>query len=479
LYKNKNSVLEKPDEQKQAIFNTGNVVGDLACKLFPDGKEVPYIKVGDKPDFDQMITLTKQWIDEGVENIYEGTFNYDGILVMVDILHRGSDGWEMYEVKSSTEVKDVYLHDASIQYYVLKALGLKISKVSIVHINNKYVRGDKLEIEKLFMIADVTDEVKLLQDNIPLYLQEFNRVLDNKETPPNIDIGTHCSNPYDCDAMNHCWAHIPEYSIFDISRLRSNKKFELYQSGIVSFEHLCDEDIMDMSVGQQIQIQSELKQEDIVNTEAIKSFVDSLTYPLYHLDFETFQQAVPLWKGISPFIQIPFQFSVHAELGGGKLEHHEFLAKEGVDPRYELSKALVNAIPQNVIVLAYNMGFEKGVIKKLAEQFPEFGTHLMNIHNNIHDLMIPFQNKDYYAPSMRGSYSIKYVLPALVPEMEKAYKELDLVHNGGEAMQAFARLQDMEDDNEKSRLRESLLRYCELDTMAMVKILEKLRESVR
>ena len=473
LKKYKKEVLSVPDESAEAIFETGNRVGDLACQLFPYGKEIPY----DNTTFDEKIALTKEWLDDGVKNIYEATFKYDDILVMVDILHINDDGsMVINEVKSSTEVKDVYLHDASIQYYVLRGLGYNVSRVNIIHINNKYIRGDELEIEKLFMIVDVTDEIKLLQDNIPSYLKEFRRCLSDTTNEPKIDIGKHCSDPYECDAMNHCWAHIPEYSVFDISRLKSDKKFELYNAGIVHFEQL--DDISSFSMAQQIQIQSELQNKEIINEQAIKEFLDSLTYPVYHLDFETFQQAVPEWKGISPFMQIPFQFSVHRQNADDSLEHYEFLAKENADPRESLAKALVSAIPMDVTVLAYNMGFEKGVIEKLAVQFPQFATHLMNIHKNIQDLMTPFQKKDYYVPSMKGSYSIKYVLPALVPEMEKAYKELDLVHNGGEAMQAFAKLQNMEDGEEKNRLRESLLRYCELDTMAMVKILEQLRRNV-
>jgi hypothetical protein len=160
------------------------------------------------------------------------------------------------------------------------------------------------------------------------------------------------------------------------------------------------------------------------------------------------------------------------------LEHKEFLAEEGIDPRYELARRLVVDIPQDVTVLAYNMSFEKRVIKELAAMFDEFSSHLMAIHDNIQDLMKPFQKKDYSVPSMRGSYSIKYVLPALVPEMKNAYKELDGVQNGGEAMQTYPKLACMKDKEEVARLREALLRYCELDTMAMVKVLEKLKESV-
>jgi len=470
LKKYHSEVLTPPDASAMAIFETGHQVGELACKLFPNGKTIPF----ENTTFEKKIALTKQWINDGIENIYEATFDYDGILVMVDILHINKDDRvEIYEVKSSTEVKDIYLHDASIQYYVLNGLGYDVKKISIVHINNEYVRDEELEIDKLFSIVDVSSEALELQSNIPEYLKHFKKYLDNKETEPNIDIGRHCFDPYDCDAMDYCWKHIPDYSIFNISRLKKDKKFEMYQSGIIEFSQITDYSFF--SIAQQIQIESEQSGRTIINKEAIQDFLDDLTYPIYYLDFETFQQAIPQWKGISPYMQIPFQYSLHIEHNNKSLEHKEFLAQEGIDPRYELAKRLVEDIPTDVTVLAYNMGFEKGVIRKLAAMFDDFAYHLMAIHDNIQDLMIPFRNKDYYTSAMKGSYSIKYVLPALVPDMALAYKELDGVQNGGEAMQTYAKLSEMEDKEEVQRLRYALLRYCELDTLAMVKILEVLR----
>ena len=473
LKKHKQGVLTPPDSTAEAIFETGDKVGALARKLFPNGEKIEF----HGSTFEEKIALTQKHIKDGIRNIYEATFEFDDVLVMIDILHINEDGSvEIYEVKSSTEVKDVYLDDVSIQYYVLNGLGYEIKKTNIIHLNNKYIRGDKLEIEKLFNIVDVSDAVIELQENIPGYLKHFRARLALDEEP-SIDIGEHCLKPYACDAMEYCWKvqkQIPEYSIFNISRLRTNKKFELYRDGIIEFHQLGD--ISMFSPSQQVQIVSEQENRTIINTEAIQEFLNTLTYPIYHLDFETFQQAIPEWQGISPFMQIPFQYSLHIESEDGKLQHKEFLAQEGIDPRYELAKRLVEDIPQDVTVLAYNMGFEKGVIRKLADMFEEFSVPLMAIHDNMHDLMVPFQKKDYYTPSMKGSYSIKYVLPALVPEMDKAYKELDSVHNGSEAMQTFAKLSTIEDKKEVARLRESLLRYCELDTLAMVKILEKLKE---
>lgn len=466
LKKYNSDVLEASNE---GVLENGNNVGALACELYPGGVEIPY----DGTSFEDKIIMTQDLINEGVKNIYEATFQYNGILVMVDILNVEDNTVVINEVKSSTDVKNVYLHDLSIQYYVLNGLGYDVQEANVIHINNEYIRGDELEINKLFTTVEVTDIVKNFQEDIEENLEIFRGVLSDKAKEPNIDIGPHCSSPYACDATNYCWSNIPQYSVFNISRLKTDKKFELYKRGILNFTDIPN--INQFSHSQQLQIKAELEQTEIINKTSIKGFLDSLTYPIYHLDFETFQQAIPQWKGVIPYMQIPFQYSLHIEHENGTLEHKEFLAEDGIDPRYELAKRLVEDIPCDATVLAYNMGFEKGVIRKLANQFSDFTYDLMCIHDNIKDLMTPFQSKDYYVPKMRGSYSIKNVLPALVPEMEKAYKALYLVHNGGEAMNAFASLGTLSDE-EKIAYRNALLEYCKLDTLAMVKILQKLRE---
>jgi hypothetical protein len=468
LKKYNSDVLEASNE---SVLENGNNVGDLACDLYPGGVEIPY----EGTSFEDKIIMTQDLINDGVKNIYEATFQFKGILVMVDILNVEDNTVIINEVKSSTDVKDVYIHDLSIQYYVLNGLGYDVKEANVIHINNEYVRDDELEIQKLFTKVEVTEIVKSLQEDIEENLEIFRGVLSDRAKEPNIDIGLQCSSPYTCDAMGYCWKHIPEYSIFDISRLKTDRKFELYKSGVLKFTDIPN--INNFSHSQQLQIKAELEQQEIINKTAIKGFLDSLTYPIYHLDFETFQQAIPQWKGVIPYMQIPFQYSLHIEHANSTLEHKEFLAEDGVDPRYELAKRLVEDIPCDATVLAYNMGFEKGVIRKLANQFSDFTYDLMCIHDNIKDLMTPFQSKDYYVPKMRGSYSIKNVLPALVPEMEKAYKDLDLVHNGGEAMNVFASLGTLSDE-EKIAYRNALLEYCKLDTLAMVKILQKLRKII-
>lgn len=470
LKKYKPSVLTPPDESAKTVFETGNMVGDLACKLFPNGKDVQFSK-----DFSKMLNTTQKYLDEKIPHIYEATFEYQGILVMVDVLKVEDDGVSIYEVKSSTSLKDIYLDDVSIQYYVLKNLGFNIKSSNVVYINNEYIRGVELKLDKLFIIDEVSSQVEELQSNIPNVLEEFSAYLDDKQNEPNIDIGSHCKKPYECDAKDYCWKvqrQIPDYSIFNIFNLGSKKQVELYSQGIVNIEDIPSS--FDMTVTQAKAVENYKNETTYIDKENIKAFCDDLTYPIYHLDFETFQQAIPEYKGLKPFEQIPFQYSLHIEYEDGTLVHKEFLAQDGIDPREQIVKRLIKDIPSDVTVLAYNMSFEKGVISRLANTFSEYREHLLSINENMKDLMIPFQKKWYITPSMNGSYSIKYVLPALVPEFEKVYKELEGVQNGSQAMNAFANLGKLNNE-EKEKMRTSLIEYCKLDTLAMVEILRKLK----
>lgn len=394
---------------------------------------------------------------------------------MIDILQNTKEGLIINEVKSSTSLKNIYTDDCSLQYYVLSNLNYKIKQVNLIHLNNGYYKDDFLDINQLFISNDITDKIIQNQEQVKENLKYFEEILNKKEEP-DMDIGTQCFDPYECDGYEYCWIKqrnlCENENIFNISRLNANKKFELYYKDIIDFK-----DIKDLSIfneNQQIQIKASLNKEIYINKENIKKFLNTLTYPIYHLDFETFMQAVPEFKGVKPYMQIPFQYSLHIDYKD-KLEHKEFLSECRIDPRYELAKNLINDIPKDACVLAYNASFEKGVIRNLALIFPEFSEHLLNIEKNIKDLMLPFQNKDYYHYKMQGSYSIKKVLPALIPDMEKAYKDLELIHNGNEAMQSFELMQNM-DQNTQVKYRKALLEYCKLDTLAMVKILKHLEE---
>jgi len=478
LKKYKKDVLTQPNDAAKAIFETGNMVGDLACRLFPDGKEVPY----EGTTFSEKIALTQQWMDEGVENIYEATFSYQDVLVMVDILHKADDGsWEIYEVKSSTwsekkKLKDIekYIHDASIQYYVLNGVGLQISKTSITLLNSNYIYQNKLNIHELFTHVDVSVEVLALQEDIPTRLKIFHDVLSNTGQEPDIDIGSHCKKPYPCDASDYCWKKqrkIPDYSVFNIFNM-GKKPIDLYKKGIIQIEDIPDEAIT--SKNQRLIVDSWINKTTIIDKPAIQSFLDGLSYPIYHLDFETFQAAVPTFDHQRPFQQICFQYSLHIEHANKPLEHKEFLAKEGEDPRRALIERLLADIPFDATVLVFNESFEKTRIQELAKDFPEYAGQLMLLHNNIVDLAVPFQKRYYYDYKLKGKYSIKLVMPLLVPEKDDAYEKLKLVQNGGDAMNTFPKLEQMNEEDRK-KYRHALLKYCELDTLAMVKILEKIR----
>ena len=490
LRKNKPEIFKPHSDEVLAIFDTANEVGRLACDLFPDGKRIEYSELS----FGERVKQTQSWIDQGVENIYEATFSFDilgfSLGIMVDILHKNSDGaYEIYEVKSSSwgenkKLKDIekYFPDISFQYYVLNSIGLNVSKASLILLNGDYVRGKIINVDKLFAHKDVTNEVVSFQGNIVSYIADFNNVLSDSNNEPNIDIGHYCGNnkSKNCDARDYCWKtqrNIPEYSVFNIFSLTKNaKSLQLYQQDIVKVEDIPNN--FKLTPIQKFYVDSWKLKKNTLDKSKLYDFLNSLTYPVYHFDFETFQQAIPQFEGISPNKQIPFQYSLHIESSDGSLEHKEFLAKSGVDPRESIVKSIVRDIPKDVTVLAFHAQFEKGRLKELASAYPEYLEHLMNIHDNIVDLEEPFSKRYFYLLGMKGKSSIKVLLPLLVPDMEAAYKNLDVVHNGGDAMRIFPMLESMTDKKEVQRMRSGLLEYCKLDTYAMVKLLNVIRDKV-
>lgn len=452
----------------QNVLNTGSAVGDLAMGLFGPFVEVPF---GDLKD---MLRETDRLINAGVPIIAEASFSAGGNFCSVDILKNfGNKRVEIYEVKSSTSISDIYFYDVGYQYYVLDRCGFFVEKVCLVTIDNTYVRHGDLELDKLFAITDVTDEILEKQTEISEYIGMLREYMKQSDEPQR-EIGAHCFAPYSCGFFSYCTRDWPHPNIFDIASLQNRSKFKLMDKGIKSFEEVeAGRAVNDKCM---LQVKHELHDlPDQINVDNIKSFMDTLSYPLYFLDFESFQSAVPLYDDSSPYEQIVFQYSLHYILeDGGELYHKEFLAYPGGDPRRAVAEHLCEDIPVDVCVLAYNMGFEKGRIAALARLYPDLEDHLMNIHGNINDLMIPFRNKDYYNKAMQGSYSIKYVLPALFPDDPSLdYHNLEGVHNGAEASAAFVAMADME-SQQLEEYREHLLRYCELDTYAMVKVWEKL-----
>ena len=458
---------------RDMVLENGTKVGELARGLFGD-----YINIDFNKDLNVMIEETLRSLKNKPNIITEASFNYESNFCSVDILKNDVDGIEIYEVKSSTYIHNIYLDDASYQYYVLKNLGLNVKSVNIVYLNKEYYRSGELEINKLFNIKNITDIAIQKQNEIKNKIEEINKyMLENTEKEPEKDIDIYCFKPYECPYWQYCSRHLPKNNIFDIRIMHKDKKFELYKRGIINFEDVVNENINQKYLEQVIfEVNNKPPK---IEKEKIKEFMVQLTYPLYFLDFETFQLAIPEFDGTNPYMQIPFQYSLHyVDDINGKLHHKEFLAESGIDPRRELAERLVEDIPKDVCVLAYNMSFEKTVIKKLANYYQDLHDDLMKIHDNIKDLMIPFYNRNYYVKEMKGSYSIKYVLPALFPDdPELDYHNLPVVHNGGEASDAFLSLASLSKE-EQEKIRNGLLVYCKLDTFAMVKIWEKLKEVI-
>ena len=468
LWLEKHKPEEKEEINNDRILEQGNNIHEIARYLFGSHINIEYTE-----NLKQMIEDTINTIESYKDVIItEASFNYKNNFCSVDILKKKNNSYEIYEIKSSTELKDIYINDASYQYYVLTSLGLKVTKVSLVHINSNYIRIKDLDLDQLFIQQDITKEVIELQETVKNNIKEINEYVEKKEQPKDID--ENCFKPYPCPFFKYCTKHLPEKNIFDIPRMQTRQKLKLYKKGIYSYEDLLKEEINENT--KKILEYELYNKEDYIDKEKIKEFLNTLKEPLYFLDFETYQMPIPLYNNVSPYEQIPFQYSLHYI--DKNLKHKEFLAQAGTDPRRALAEQLVKDIPKDVTTLAYNMGFEKGVIKRLSKLYPDLSEHLMNIHNNIKDLMIPFQKGYYYKKEMHGSYSIKYVLPALFPDDPSLnYKNLDLIHNGTEAMSSFQDLINKPIE-EQNYIRERLLRYCELDTYAMVKIYEKLKEII-
>ncbi|MBR0112758.1 MAG: DUF2779 domain-containing protein, partial [Clostridia bacterium] len=358
------------DLNNERIFETGNIVGDLAMGYFGEFTEVPYAD-----NKSEMVEETAKLLAADTQNICEASFVCDGLFCAVDILHKNGDGWDIVEVKSLTELHEIYLHDMAFQCCVLRKNGLNIKGVFNLHINNAYVRYGDLDLKGLFTLEDCTETVFAMQDDVPGNIEYINAYVDSAgEKEPEMDISLSCQNPYECAYWPWCARHLPSPSVFDISRLPAKKKFEMYDSGITGYGDVIDKKPK-LSKNQLRQVEAAFYHlPDEIDKEGIRECLAEFTYPLYHLDFETTQYAIPPYDGMKPYQQMPFQYSLHVqEFAGAEPEHYEFLGKEGTDPRRALAERLCEDIPEDVCVLAYNMGFEKGRIKELADLYPVEG----------------------------------------------------------------------------------------------------------
>ena len=465
------------DENGKRHIEEGLAVGKLARNLFGSYCDVTVLDDTGHPDLDRMIETTRKEMEKETPVICEASFSFERCYCAVDILRKDGNGWIIYEVKSSTNpLEDRYIVDVAYQKYILENLGIKITHACVVCLNNQYILKDDLDLQSLFVITDVTDEANSVKNNIPDIADRAFAVL-NSDLEPQSWITENCK---DCACWKYCTRDLPKPNVFDLYRLSMKDKVALYQQGIISYSQAQKCPKIKNNI-QKRQIDFALNERGTwIDQKGISEFLDTLSYPLYFLDFESMQPAIPFCQGTKPFSQIVFQYSLHyIERENGELMHKEFLAESGCDPRRDVAEALCRDIPRDVCVTAYNKTFECTRLRELAEAYPDLADHLTNIAGNIKDLLVPFQKGFYYKRAMGGSFSIKSVLPAIYPDAPSLdYHNLEGVHNGGEAMSIFPRIQYMSPDDQ-ARARENLLRYCELDTYAMVKVWEELISVVK
>lgn len=464
------------DENQQALFDAGHEIGHLAQSRFPGGVDV---SPENYYDFSTSIAQTSSLINGGTKTIYEAAFSTDGVLAALDILHHeGNERWAI-EVKSSTGVKEYHITDASLQYWVMNKSGFAPDKFYLMHIDNTYQMGDTLDVNRYFKLADITDVVIQKQSWVNEKINEFKTVISASNEPV-LDIGTHCSSPFSCDYMHHCWKHIPENSVFNLSYARG-KEWELYKNGILEMSSIPDE--FKLSHRQKMQVDGAKNGTEYIDTKSIENFMSGWQYPLHFFDFETIFPSIPVLKGTRPFQQVPFQYSLHIiNNSNGDISHREFLAEsadftnhETTDPRFQLIQQLKKDIGPKGSIAAYNAEFEIGVLRMMALDFPEEATYLEGLIERFVDLLVVFRNAWYYKPAMGGSASIKSVLPAIAPEF--SYEDLT-INNGGDASNIYLAMIKNKFKGDKELTRKHLLNYCERDTFGMVILYNELMKVI-
>jgi hypothetical protein len=465
-YYNAKDEIPEVDAATQAIFDQGHLVGEYAKQLFPDGIEI-------KAKYNEI----EKTLGESLgalqlrKPLFETGFRYKDAFARADILNQvGMDAWDIIEVKSSTEVKDVNLQDVALQLYVYKGAGLKIRKCWIYFINNQYVRKGDIEPKELFSQEDITKEVEKLQPDIEKNLQKMVAVIQLAKYP-DIPIGPQCSDPYECPLVDNCWSFLPEGNPTTLYYYKKEKAFELINSGIVDIRKLPNDTKLSDKQSQQVECHKTGK--PYIDPNGIREFLSGLKYPLFFLDFETFNTAIPLFDDIRPYQNIPFQYSLHIlEKQNSELKHLSFLSDGKEDPRPFILQQLKKLLGSEGSVVAYNASFEKGVLKSAVEIFQEYKKWYATIEERFIDLLVPFKSFYYYNPKQNGSASIKAALPALTGI---TYEGME-ISDGGTASNEYLRVTfNNVDEQDRQHVREQLEKYCALDTEAMSKIVEKLR----
>ena len=455
-----------PDATLQAIFDRGTAVGELAQQRWPGGK-----LVGFKPwEREQAVAATRKLMaDPAVPAIYEAAIEHEGVFVRVDILARNGEGWDLVEVKASTRPeKEVFQNDIAVQHWVATGAGLTIHQAGILVLNRDYVYpGGDYDLDQLFAFFDATEHCLAATERIGDQVQAFHHMLAETD-PPDITIGDHCFSPYECPYYAHCseGMEFPDNSIDQLHRLHPNRRAELEALGIERIEDIPD----DFNLNE---IQQRIRQAVITQTpwqsENLSQALSDITWPLYYLDFEAFQPALPRYPGTRPYQAIPFQYSLHIEQDNGDLTHTEYLHTENTDPRPELARSLLDAIGTRGSIVVYS-GYERRMLNELATPVPDLAEPLHTTTERLWDLL-PIIRSHYYHPDFQGSYSIKAVLPALVKGND--WSDLDIA-DGMAAATAYEQALTNPHSPESKKTFSALREYCRMDTQAMVNLRQAL-----
>lgn len=442
-------------------FEQGHKVGELAKKLYPEGIDI------DAENLALNLQKTKELLPKR-KVLFEAALQVDNLYGRADILVPvGKEEWDVIEVKSSTKVDKKKSWDLSFQLYVYRKAGLKIRKCFLLLLNNQYVREKEIDVQKLFVKEDLTEEMEELQSEVPKNI-EFLWSIVNSPTFPNSAEKNYCTIPKKCLVKEECWGFLPENHVFHL--YNSRKSMELFEQGIHALKDVPDDVLKNDQ--QVIQLKCEKTGETHIEKNKIQTFLAGIEEPASYLDFETCSFAVPEFQGTRSYQRMPFQFSLHV-IKNSKQEHFEYLHDGKDDPRPKFLAALKEMLPATGSVLVYFEGFEGSVLKELVKDFPEYTAWVDILLGRIVDLYKPFKDFWYYNPKQKGSASIKKVLPALVG---KGYEGLD-IKDGDCASIAYLDMTFGKMIAEaKKKTREDLLRYCERDTEAMVWIVEELRK---
>ncbi len=461
--------LRQDSAQTQASFDVGHHVGDIARKLY-DQQCTGQLIDPQVEGFAAAFARTKALLNSP-QPVFEAGFSAGGALAFADvILPLTQDGklqWKMVEVKSSTSVKDYHRDDAAIQAFIARTSGVALASISLAHINSSWTYPGGDDYRGLLIEEDLTSEAFGREAEVKNWIADA-QLVSCVASEPNRGTGAHCSDPFECGFLTHCRSQEPQadYPVQWLPRIQANELKALIENdATIDLRNVPDALLND----RQLRVKAHTLSGEVF-FDASGAAADLIGHPLpaYFLDFETIQFAVPIWTGTRPYQQIPFQFSLHYLAPSGELTQQAFLDLSGADPSPAFAQALISACGDSGAVFVYNAGFETARIRELSERFPLLKDALLAINNRVVDLL-PIARERYYHPSQQGSWSIKKVLPAIAPDLR--YDELEGVQDGGMAMTAFLEaISPTTIPARKAEIETQLLKYCGLDTFAMVRL---------